>query len=688
MTLSSPHLLLLSCSLAAVVAAVPAGAGPINQNMPGPTGQQQQGSLNHVGMSRSGRFVLMPDVVNAFGSNFGMYVRDIAAQTTTRLADGGSDPYYAISPSGRYIAYWSAARAGKYVLDRVRTTETLIPANAFENIGLSDSGHVLFIKGSGSASSLVLLNLETQTQQTLYGAGASLGSLYQRNPLSADGRVALFQAGGQYQIRYVDSGLQLPLAPQWSGQNLLPGSAALASSGKYVAFTATAAGAGNYLYRAALSGSSYTVARYDMSALKISVENSSFGGLSTTADGRFISFYGTLETGHPEYAAAQAIGSPGYGRIFRYDTRLNQLVTMTTAFDGSTISGSSGTPLINTTSVISDDGSMVEFATNARNVTATPPTTQGGEQNYHAWLSNGYARNYQFVDLPSTQNQWTAFSPMTLIGDHLWEGHVDVNAASDAFRIAAGGQLVNGTFDSSNTMIGAGPVLGQAVVNGGNISPSSFGPQFSGRWRILFNDQTLSYSYSKPDWKRTVIFIQGQTFSGQDMFIRGGIDHVYAQNQLGLACTTSNYLCAVPVRYRNTLNPYTFNWKTGDGMLDWYGAESGQTLGNSAGPAQGSVPDWTTSNSGYSATVAVQGYGYSPLNTWGDHYWMLDVDVDCSRTVNGWFEVKSFISGGPGWEPNIAQVGTPYVSGNHFAQCGKLNRFQRGNNSALILPLP
>jgi alpha-amylase len=35
------------------------------------------------------------------------------------------------------------------------------------------------------------------------------------------------------------------------------------------------------------------------------------------------------------------------------------------------------------------------------------------------------------------------------------------------------------------------------------------------------------------DWQRTVIFIEAQTASGQDMFIRGGIDHNYAANELG-----------------------------------------------------------------------------------------------------------------------------------------------------------
>jgi hypothetical protein len=29
---------------------------------------------------------------------------------------------------------------------------------------------------------------------------------------------------------------------------------------------------------------------------------------------------------------------------------------------------------------------------------------------------------------------------------------------------------------------------------------------------------------------------------------------------------------------------------------------------------------------------------------WGDHYWMLDVDMDCSQTEGGWFEVKAFLT--------------------------------------------
>ncbi len=181
------------------------------------------------------------------------------------------------------------------------------------------------------------------------------------------------------------------------------------------------------------------------------------------------------------------------------------------------------------------------------------------------------------------------------------------------------------------------------------------------------------------DWQRTVVFIYGQTNYGQDMFIRGGIDHTYASNNLGKDCQTSNFECAIPITHNNLLNSTTASWKAGDNYLDWYGAEANQDSS-----AVGTPLDWTTNDSSNSNTVANDGYGYSPLNTFGEHYWMMDVQMDCSKTVNGWFELKSYISNGPGWEGNISQSGTPYSTNNHFAQCGKLNVFARDTSSATI----
>lgn len=197
----------------------------------------------------------------------------------------------------------------------------------------------------------------------------------------------------------------------------------------------------------------------------------------------------------------------------------------------------------------------------------------------------------------------------------------------------------------------------------------------------------LSSSVNAADWQRTTVFILGQTQTGQDMFVRGGIDHNFALSQLGRNCTQANKLCAIPIRHLNLKNATTAPWKSNDTFLDWYGTETNQSTA-----AQGTPSDWTIntwpSSWGTKKTVAIDGFGEEPLNLWGAHYWMMDVLMDCSATVNGWFELKSFISNGPGWEPNVAQSGTPYSSGNHFAQCGKINKFERGSNTALIIPFP
>ncbi len=188
------------------------------------------------------------------------------------------------------------------------------------------------------------------------------------------------------------------------------------------------------------------------------------------------------------------------------------------------------------------------------------------------------------------------------------------------------------------------------------------------------------------DWQRTVIFILGPSVSGQNMFIRGGIDHAYGNNTLGKNCQTTNFECAIPIRHNNLKNSTTVSWKGGDTFLDWYGIQAGQGSG-----ADGTALDWTTdiwpASWGIKRTVPVDGFGEELLNTFGRDYWMLDVDVDCSATVNGWFEVKSFISNGPGWEADVSQAGTPYATGNHFAQCGKMNVFERGVSSAIITSL-
>lgn len=197
------------------------------------------------------------------------------------------------------------------------------------------------------------------------------------------------------------------------------------------------------------------------------------------------------------------------------------------------------------------------------------------------------------------------------------------------------------------------------------------------------NAKTDNNTIPPGEWQRTVIFIKAQTSSGQDMFVRGGIDHDYANSQLGRNCQNSNLDCAMPIRHNNLRNSTTTPWKLNENYLDWYGSEAQQST-----EAEGTPLDWTTNawlaSWGVLRTTDVDGFGQEPLNSWGQHYWMLDVEMDCSKAVNGKFEIKAFVKNGQGWEADISQVSTAYSSNNHIADCGRINTFEFNSNSVEI----
>lgn len=247
---------------------------------------------------------------------------------------------------------------------------------------------------------------------------------------------------------------------------------------------------------------------------------------------------------------------------------------------------------------------------------------------------------------------------------------------------------------------------------------SKFQPPLVANGRVYvatYNNKVVIYANTSPrltarDVRRTMILIKGETQPGQDMFIRGGVDHVFG-NAHGRDCPVATpalgdakyYNCAVRIEHRNTLNsgenhePYaiTNRWQVNDTYLDWYGHEEFQTYQrrgpayNDLGLAQGTPLDWTTNSTAGGHAVVRDGFGFLKENMdagLGDHYWMLDADMDCETAVNiggtSWFEVKSFISNAPnGWEADVTQADRPYVSGNHFAKCGKINIFERGSGA-------
>jgi RHS repeat-associated protein len=185
---------------------------------------------------------------------------------------------------------------------------------------------------------------------------------------------------------------------------------------------------------------------------------------------------------------------------------------------------------------------------------------------------------------------------------------------------------------------------------------------------------------------RTVIYLKKQTVSGQDIFIRGGIDHAYASSNLGLSCTSSNYLCAISQKHN--ISPNDPN-RANDKYLDWYGSEPGQSAS-----IMGSPLAWTTnlwpSTWGAKKTVAVDGYGEDPENQWGEHYWKLDVTN--TTGVSEWFEFKAVMvqNGAVTWEPDMNQPNRPWVSSNHFAKKGCVNVTEWGSSTTqhICLPVP
>ena len=76
---------------------------------------------------------------------------------------------------------------------------------------------------------------------------------------------------------------------------------------------------------------------------------------------------------------------------------------------------------------------------------------------------------------------------------------------------------------------------------------------------------------------------------------------------------------------------------------------------------------------------------------------MIDFDMDCSLTDNGWFEFKGWLANGgdsTGWESDIYQgtcsgsagLAVPFDSKDHMARCGFINVFEWNENGCVMEP--
>lgn len=194
-----------------------------------------------------------------------------------------------------------------------------------------------------------------------------------------------------------------------------------------------------------------------------------------------------------------------------------------------------------------------------------------------------------------------------------------------------------------------------------------------------FKDNVVCPSEMRVGWHRTMVFIEKKTEPGQDLFIRGGISD---QQREGCEVDARTSECALDIRIRSLGSGSGFDqynaYKTGDMKLDFYGAEFHQ--GTYKGrEADGTAMQWTSNNPDNKL--------YNSFNRHGDDYWVVDMEMDCEQTENGWFELKAFLRGGEGWEPQIlgdhdcgGNIGgiAPYPSTNHVARCGFVNVFHFG----------
>ncbi|KAH9519303.1 Alpha-amylase A type-1/2 [Bulinus truncatus] len=190
------------------------------------------------------------------------------------------------------------------------------------------------------------------------------------------------------------------------------------------------------------------------------------------------------------------------------------------------------------------------------------------------------------------------------------------------------------------------------------------------------------------DFQRTIIMVERQTNPGQDLFIRGGVDYTRRPGCSASLPAATNP-CAIPLKHQSYGTSTHFDkinaWSEGDNFLDWSGPEPGQ--GSYQGrAAEGSPAFWSTNDK----TNA----GYSDLNTYGPHYWIIDLVMDCSRTEDSFFELKAIVNGG--WESDLGvtpacsglgSTSPPFVSKNHVARCGYKNVFHFNSPACEISPL-
>ncbi|GFO18314.1 alpha-amylase [Plakobranchus ocellatus] len=180
------------------------------------------------------------------------------------------------------------------------------------------------------------------------------------------------------------------------------------------------------------------------------------------------------------------------------------------------------------------------------------------------------------------------------------------------------------------------------------------------------------------DFQETIIFLKRVTVDTEELFLRGGVGN---RQDCQPDEAPEDDPCAIPISHidleMTSKIPNRNAYANGDLFLTWGGNEPGQTSNAAGTPAQ-----WTTND-------RRKPY-YNALNVYGEHMWMVRVNMDCSVLQDGFFDFKGILNNQ--WEGTIASSNCngngaqtpPYTSENHIGRCGYINVFEWDSPSCTI----
>ncbi len=496
-----------------------ANPGINTQTVAGPDGGVPTGNSNLTQMSKNGRYMLYMSTFSKTPYSSRLYVTDVKTGETQLVNDESNymgPNKFGISENGRFIAYadrsFDSTGAVDYLLVKDRMTGTV------HELGYEPSDGFLYVTNTGDLIYMSLLSpkrlkkINRETGNVSLIDEALIMTLHGINDDGSKISYATTQSYGENAEHWLyDIGTNTKLALSSVWQTVYTSN--VSGNGKVIVATTEPNQLSAY--------NTLTGAKHGINLSSLHIE---YIGpyLSVSYDGLFATFKGAYLPTHPEYAAIQ---EHYYDRIFRVNIQTGEVVTISQTWNGAELDY-----FVNATTRISNDGRFVSYPAYSKKI--LPVTPQSTEQIYHVTATD-FDSEYLIVGLPNSDQNWTHFSSMSLIGDHTWEGTLYFDGEGvDAFKFDMGGQFVGGNgsdfLPTPHWAINYGDNNsdGVADANGNNILVT----EGAGFYRVSFNSQSKIYSVAKlpdaPTVEMTFRCENGTTYLGQSVYAVGSISEL------------------------------------------------------------------------------------------------------------------------------------------------------------------